>query len=68
MQENEEALIDVTELLDFVEQVYEFYQAGHQNPLFNEQDFMKWVVIRAGQLYIRYVLEPECMKSDRPSC
>jgi len=59
MNNEVEVVIDSKELFDFLEEICEYYRIGSQSPLFNERDFINWVVVRAGQLYIKYLLEPE---------
>ena len=69
MHENaEEEVTDVTEVFDFLEEILEYNRIGRERPFFNERDFMNWVVARAGQLYIKFVVEPECIKSAHHSC
>ena len=54
-----EVVVDSEELFDFPGQICKYYHLGRQNQNFIERDFVDWVVLRAGQLYIKYVLEPE---------
>ncbi len=57
---NDEIEVDCEELFDFLEQICELYRSRKQHPNFSDRAFVDWVVVRAGQLYIQFVLEPEC--------
>jgi hypothetical protein len=54
-----EVITDSEELFDFLGQICEYYHTGRQSPHFSEMDFVIWVVVRAGELYLKYVLEPQ---------
>lgn len=57
MNNEVEVIMDCEELHGFLKQICEYHRVAHKSTLFNERDFMNWVVVRAGQLYIKYVLE-----------
>jgi hypothetical protein len=57
---NETGVItDSDELFEFLGQIGSYYHVGRQSAHFSERDFIIWVVVRAGELYLKYVLEPE---------
>jgi hypothetical protein len=60
----EELKQQVEDLMNFVTEVCAYYHITLQDKD-EEQLFAKWVVARAGQLYIKYAILP---KTNGPSC
>ena len=60
MNENEVEMIDdYEEIFNFLKEVCTRYHLGKNQSEFDQQAFTDWVVLRAGMLYIQYVLQPE---------
>ena len=59
MNNEMEVIIDSEELFEFLGQICSYYHTGKQSPYFSERDFVIWVVVRAGELYVKHVLEPQ---------
>ena len=60
MQSNDVEMIDQDEeIFDFLQEICARYHLGRQSAQFDQKAFIDWVVVQAGMLYIRYVLQPQ---------
>jgi hypothetical protein len=59
MNTNDVELIDeYGPIFEFLQEICTRYHLGKNSPEFDRAGFTDWVVLRAGLLYIEYVLQP----------
>jgi len=62
MKDNEVVIEQVDEhevIFDFLRAICVRYHLDKDDPSFSQREFIDWIVLRAGLLYIEYVLQPE---------
>jgi hypothetical protein len=59
MNSEVEVIDEYEAIFDFLREICTRYHLGKNSPEFDQTAFADWVVLRAGLLYIEYVLQPE---------